>query len=95
MKSLNPRYIINEEGKKEFVILSMHDFEQIVEALEELEDIRLYDEAIIAEDSNEIMEGATMENIVIDRIENSSPAEEVFERIELKRQKKHEIRSSY
>jgi hypothetical protein len=43
--TLHPQYITDEEGKKLSVVLPMDEFEQIIEELDELEDIRLYDEA--------------------------------------------------
>lgn len=42
---LKPQFIIDFNGKRKAVILSMKEFEYIVEQLEDLEDIRLYDEA--------------------------------------------------
>lgn len=41
----NPQFITNKKGKKLPVVLSMKDYERILADLEELEDIRLYDEA--------------------------------------------------
>jgi len=41
----NPRYITNLRGKKVSVILPIRAYERMVEDLEDLEDIRLYDEA--------------------------------------------------
>ena len=45
MLTVNPKYITNKAGKKISVVLPMRDFEAIIEELEELEDIKLYDEA--------------------------------------------------
>lgn len=45
MLTVHPQYITDNAGKKISVVLSMKDFEAIMEELEELEDIRLYDEA--------------------------------------------------
>lgn len=45
MVTLNPQYITDNTGKKISVVLPMKDFEAIMEELEELEDIKLYDEA--------------------------------------------------
>lgn len=42
---MNPQYITDMDGKKLSVILPMEDYLQLMEALEDLEDIRLYDEA--------------------------------------------------
>jgi len=42
---VNPRYITDSTGRKISVVLPMKDFKTIMEELEELEDIKLYDEA--------------------------------------------------
>ncbi|MDP2174497.1 MAG: hypothetical protein Q8K70_01160 [Bacteroidota bacterium] len=45
MLTVNPQFITDKKGKKISVILPMKDFEAIMEDLEELEDIKLYDKA--------------------------------------------------
>lgn len=45
MLTVNPQYITDNTGKKISVVLPINDFNAIMEELEELEDIRLYDEA--------------------------------------------------
>lgn len=40
-----PQYITDNKGKKLSVVLSIKDYQKIMEELEELEDIRLYDQA--------------------------------------------------
>lgn len=45
MLTVNPQYITDNAGKKLSVVLPMKDFKAIMEELEELEDIKLYDEA--------------------------------------------------
>ncbi len=45
MTNFNPQYITDNTGKKLSVILSIKDFKAIMEELEELEDIKLYDDA--------------------------------------------------
>jgi hypothetical protein len=45
MLTVNPQYITDITGKKISVVLPMKDFKAIMEELEELEDIKLYDEA--------------------------------------------------
>lgn len=45
MLTVHPQYITDEAGKKISVVLPMKDFKAIMEELEELEDIKLYDEA--------------------------------------------------
>lgn len=44
MIALNPQYIKDSAGKN-LVILSQKEFDNLLEELEELEDIKLYDEA--------------------------------------------------
>ena len=45
MVSINPQYITNRKGKKISVVLPLKEFKTILEELDELEDIRLFDEA--------------------------------------------------
>jgi PHD/YefM family antitoxin component YafN of YafNO toxin-antitoxin module len=42
---LNPQYVIDKEKKPKAVLLTISEWEQIVEDLEELDDIRAYDAA--------------------------------------------------
>ena len=42
-KSLHPQYIIDEHGKRVSVVLSIQQWQQVMDELEELDDIRLYD----------------------------------------------------
>jgi hypothetical protein len=45
MLTVNPQYITDNAGKKLSVVLTIKDFNAIMEELEELEEIKLYDEA--------------------------------------------------
>jgi PHD/YefM family antitoxin component YafN of YafNO toxin-antitoxin module len=45
MLTLQPQYITDNTGKKISVVLPLDDFKAIMEELEALEDIKLYDEA--------------------------------------------------
>ena len=45
MVTLHPDYIVDEKQNRKSVILSLEEWEHIVEELEELDDIRAYDEA--------------------------------------------------
>jgi hypothetical protein len=45
MIAIKPQYITDNAGKKISVVLPIKDFKAILEELEELEDIKLYDEA--------------------------------------------------
>jgi PHD/YefM family antitoxin component YafN of YafNO toxin-antitoxin module len=45
MSTIHPQYITDEDGKKVSVVISLAEYEQILEELDELDDIRLYDEA--------------------------------------------------
>jgi PHD/YefM family antitoxin component YafN of YafNO toxin-antitoxin module len=45
MLAVHPQYITDNSGKKISVVLPMKEFKSIMEELEDLEDIRLYDEA--------------------------------------------------
>lgn len=54
MISVHPQYIKNAKGNKSFVILPTEEFKSMLENLEELEDIRLYDEAKKEDDGERI-----------------------------------------
>jgi PHD/YefM family antitoxin component YafN of YafNO toxin-antitoxin module len=45
MISIHPQYITDSKGKRRAVIISIKEFSAIMEQLEELQDIMLYDEA--------------------------------------------------
>jgi PHD/YefM family antitoxin component YafN of YafNO toxin-antitoxin module len=45
MLTVNPQYITDNAGKKISVILPMKEFKTLMEELEDLEDLRLYDAA--------------------------------------------------
>ena len=45
MITVHPQYIKDANGQKTLVILPVKEFDSIIEELEELEDIKLYDEA--------------------------------------------------
>ncbi|OYT73772.1 MAG: hypothetical protein CFK48_00700 [Armatimonadetes bacterium CP1_7O] len=45
MRPLHERYVVDEQGKPVAVLLDIEVFQQLVEAFEELEAIRAYDEA--------------------------------------------------
>jgi len=54
MIALHPQYATNDDGEK-FVILSQKEFDDIIEALEDQEDLRLYDEAKKEDDGTRIL----------------------------------------
>lgn len=45
MLAIHPQYITDNTGKKISAVLPMKEFNLLLEELEELEDIRLYDES--------------------------------------------------
>lgn len=45
MRTIHPQYITDDTGKKISVVLPIEEYHTIMEELEELQDIRLYDEA--------------------------------------------------
>ena len=47
MFKLHPQYVIDENQRKSAVILPLAEWERIMEEMEELEDIRVYDVAKI------------------------------------------------
>ena len=54
---MSARYVVDENGKRVSVILPVEEYERLLEELEELEDIRLYDEAKaeIEREGNEVV----------------------------------------
>lgn len=66
MLTIHPQYITDTTGKKISAILSMKEFKTILEELEELEDIKLYDES---KNDNEpaISKSKAMEMIEMER----------------------------
>lgn len=44
MNIIHPQYITDEDGKKLSVVIPFDEFEQMLEELDELDDIRLFDE---------------------------------------------------
>jgi len=45
MRTLAHQYVINPSGEKLFILLPVNEYERLLKKAEELEDIRLYDEA--------------------------------------------------
>jgi PHD/YefM family antitoxin component YafN of YafNO toxin-antitoxin module len=52
MDRLPERYLVDENGNRIAVVLPVKEYEQLLEALEELEDIRAFDEAIASGDEH-------------------------------------------
>ena len=61
MKSIDEKYVTNERGERVGVILSMEDYQKVLEQLEELESIRAYDEAKASKDEAVSIEHAVKE----------------------------------
>ena len=45
MNTIHPQYITDTDGNKVSVVIPLAEYEQILEELDELDDIRLYDDA--------------------------------------------------
>ena len=45
MVSLHPEYVVDDKDKRKAVVLPMEEWEKVIDELEELEDLRLYDAA--------------------------------------------------
>lgn len=45
MLSIHPKYITDRTGKKISAVVPINEFEKMLEQLEELEDIKLYDDS--------------------------------------------------
>ena len=50
MERLNERYLVDEAGKRIAVVLPIEQYEYLLDELEELADIRAYDEAMASGD---------------------------------------------
>lgn len=50
---MDVRYVVDESGKRVSVILPVEEYERMVEALEDSDDVRLYDEARAAQESGD------------------------------------------
>ena len=48
--AMKERFITDDQGERVGVILDIEVYEQLLEALEELESIRAYDEAVASDD---------------------------------------------
>ena len=55
MLIVHPQYIKDANGNKSLVILPAEEFDNIMEELEDLEDVRLYDEAKKEDNSERIL----------------------------------------
>ncbi len=55
MLDLHPQYIKDTNGEKSLVVLPAIEFETLMEELEELQDIKLYDEAKKEDDGTRIL----------------------------------------
>jgi hypothetical protein len=45
MIAIHPQYVTDTNGNKSMVILPSKEFEDLIEELEDIEDVRLYDQA--------------------------------------------------
>ena len=45
MQAIHPQYVSDKDEKKVSVIIPLAEYEQMIEELDELDDIKLYDEA--------------------------------------------------
>lgn len=54
IRNLKPQFVIDPKGEKVAVILTIKEYEKILSELEELEDIRLYDEAKVEDSGKRI-----------------------------------------
>ncbi|HLF64005.1 MAG TPA: hypothetical protein VI603_09635 [Saprospiraceae bacterium] len=52
---MKTQFIVDDNGNKLAVILPMKEYEKMIEELEELEDIKLYDDAVKEDDGERIL----------------------------------------
>ena len=55
MVTVHPQFIKDANGEKSMVILPINEFDAIMEELEDMEDVRLYDEAQKDDDGKRIL----------------------------------------
>ncbi len=61
MRTLNEQYLVDADGNLIKVVLSIADYQRLLEALEELDDLRAYDEAKASDDEGRPLEQAIAE----------------------------------
>ncbi len=61
MITLNEQYLVDAEGNRIKVVLDLADYQRLLEALEELDDLRAYDEAKASADEAIPLEQAIAE----------------------------------
>lgn len=52
MLAVHPKYITDNKGKKVSVVLPLKEFKSMIEGLEELEDIKIFDEVKKSKESS-------------------------------------------
>ena len=50
MPKVKPRYLVDENGQRVSVILDIKEYEKLLADLEELQDVRAYDEAMASDE---------------------------------------------
>jgi hypothetical protein len=55
LQSINPHFITDTSGNKISVVLSMDEYKAIMEELEDIDDVRSYDEAKNEDDGERIL----------------------------------------
>ncbi len=58
---IHPQYVVDEEQHRQAVLLPLADWERIVEELDELDDIRAYDQAKVGHQETVLFEQAVRE----------------------------------
>lgn len=61
MMNLHPEYIVDEKKHRRMVLLPEGEWKQVVDELEELEDIRIYDKAVSEKEEAVLFEQAVHE----------------------------------
>lgn len=61
MVTLHPEYVFDENHRRKKVVIPVEEWEKIMDELEELDDIRLYDESVQAGDDSVPFETAVKE----------------------------------
>ena len=54
MKSINPQFLVDDRGNKTSVLLSISDYESLMEEIDDADDVRLFDQAVDTQNGESI-----------------------------------------
>jgi len=54
MKIINPQFLVDDQGNKTSVLLSISDYESLMEEIDDADDVRLFDQAVDTQNGESI-----------------------------------------